>query len=110
MEYDVNDFIGVFDGVFEKEYCDDLINKFEFLSTMNKTQHRVDHGYDPLESYESKCEQYLMNDHGGVKLHLIVGVQKARMTRHYTLKAESITAGKVEMGQPTMTVYRGDAE
>ena len=31
MEYDVNDFIGVFDGVFEKEYCDDLINKFEFL-------------------------------------------------------------------------------
>ena len=25
-----------------KEYCDDLINKFEFLSTMNKTQHRVD--------------------------------------------------------------------
>lgn len=51
-----------------------------------------------------------MNERGGVKLHLIVGVQKARMTRHYTLKAESITAGKVEMGQPTMTVYRGDAE
>jgi len=49
MEYDVNDFIGVFDGVFEKEYCDDLINKFEFLSTMNKPQHRVDHGYDPLD-------------------------------------------------------------
>ena len=50
MEYDVNDFIGVFDGVFEKEYCDDLINKFEFLSTMNKTQHRIEHGCDPLDA------------------------------------------------------------
>ena len=50
MEYDVNYFIGVFDGVFEKEYCDDLINKFEFLSTMNKTQHRIEHGCDPLDA------------------------------------------------------------
>ena len=50
MEYNVNNFIGVFDGVFEKEYCDDLINKFEFLSTMNKTQHRIEHGYDPLDA------------------------------------------------------------
>ena len=50
MEYNVNNFIGVFDGVFEKEYCDDLINKFEFLSTMNKTQHRIEHGCDPLDA------------------------------------------------------------
>ena len=50
MEYDINDFIGVFDGVFEKEYCDDLINKFEFLSTMNKTQHRVERGYNAVDA------------------------------------------------------------
>ena len=50
MEYDVNDFIGVFDGVFEKEYCDDLINKFEFYSTINKTQRRVEDGYNPVDA------------------------------------------------------------
>ena len=50
MEYDVNDFIGVFDGVFEKEYCDDLINKFEFYSTINKTQRRVEDGYNPVNA------------------------------------------------------------
>ena len=50
MEYDVNDFIGVFDGVFEKEYCDDLINKFEFYSTINNTQRRVEDGYNPVDA------------------------------------------------------------
>ena len=50
MKYDVNDFIGVFDDVFEKEYCDDIINKFEFFSTMNKTQHRVERGYSAVDA------------------------------------------------------------
>ena len=50
MECDINDFIGVFDGVFEKEYCDDLINKFEFYSTINKTQRRVEDGYNPVNA------------------------------------------------------------
>ena len=50
MEYDINDFIGVFDGVFEKEYCDDLINKFEFYSTINKTQRRAEDGYNPVNA------------------------------------------------------------
>ena len=50
MEYDINDFIGVFDGVFEKEYCDDLINKFEFYSTINQTQHRAESGYNPVDA------------------------------------------------------------
>lgn len=67
---------------------------------------KTHHGYDPLESYEPKCEQYLMNDHGGVKLHLIVGVQKARMTRHYTLKAEPLVM-KAEVGQVEIKVERG---
>ena len=38
MEYDVNDFIGVFDGVFEKEYCDDLINLLEERKQMTDRQ------------------------------------------------------------------------
>ena len=50
MKYDVNDFIGVFDDVFEKEYCHDIINKFEFFSTMNKTQHRAERGYSAVDA------------------------------------------------------------
>ena len=47
MKYDINDFIGVFDGAFEKEYCDRLINAFEICVEMNKTISRVDYGYEP---------------------------------------------------------------
>ena len=45
MKYDINDFIGVFDGAFDKEYCDSLINIFEVSAEMNKTISRVDYGY-----------------------------------------------------------------
>ena len=60
MECDINDFIGVFDGVFEKEYCDDLINKFEFLSTLNKTEHRVERGYNAVDA--DNYMYYIMDD------------------------------------------------
>ena len=42
MEYNLDDFIGVFDGAFDKEYCDSLIDKFEFLSKMGKTKSRAE--------------------------------------------------------------------
>ena len=50
MKYDINDFIGVFDDVYEKEYCDSLINAFELSVEMNKTVKRVDHGYNPQQA------------------------------------------------------------
>ena len=50
MKYDINDFIGVFDDVYEKEYCDSLINAFELSVEMNKTVKRVDHGYSPQQA------------------------------------------------------------
>ena len=50
MKYDINDFIGVFDDVFEKEYCDSLINAFEVSAELNKTVKRVDNGYTPKDA------------------------------------------------------------
>ena len=50
MKCDIDDFIGVFDDVFEKEYCDSLINAFEVSAELNKTVKRVDHGYNPQQA------------------------------------------------------------
>ena len=50
MKYDINDFIGVFDDVFEKEYCDRVIRAFEISVDMNKTIKRSDHGYSPKQA------------------------------------------------------------
>ena len=50
MKCDIDDFIGVFDDVFEKEYCDSLINAFEVSAEMNKTVKRVDNGYTPKDA------------------------------------------------------------
>ena len=47
MEYNLDDFIGVFDGAFDKEYCDSLIDKFEFLSKMGKTKSRAEFSGSP---------------------------------------------------------------
>ena len=44
MKYNIDNFIGVFDDVFEKEYCDTLINAFEVSVQMNKTVTRAEHG------------------------------------------------------------------
>ena len=47
-----------------------------------------------------------------VDVHPIVGTQRARYAdrKHLTIAPENVVAGKVEMGQPTMTVHRGDAK
>lgn len=47
-----------------------------------------------------------------VDVHPIVGTQRARYAdrKHLTIAPENVVASKVEMGQPTMTVHRGDAE
>ena len=50
MKCDIDDFIGVFDDVFEKEYCDSLINAFEVSAELNKTVKRVDNGYTPKDA------------------------------------------------------------
>ena len=47
MEYNLDDFIGVFDGAFDNEYCDSLIDKFEFLSKMGKTKSRAEFSGSP---------------------------------------------------------------
>ena len=60
MKYDINDFIGVFDDVFEKEYCESLINTFELSVEMNKTVKRVDHGYNPQQA--NNTMYYIAND------------------------------------------------
>ena len=60
MKYDINDFIGVFDDVFEKEYCESLINAFELSVEMNKTVKRVDHGYNPQQA--NNTMYYVAND------------------------------------------------
>lgn len=61
------------------------------------------HGYDPLEWYENKSQRFRMNDHG-VNVHLVAGVQKVRLTMHYVMKAEGVSAGKPEVGSPEVTV------
>ena len=60
MKYNINDFIGVFDDVFEKEYCESLINTFELSVEMNKTVKRVDHGYNPQQA--NNTMYYIAND------------------------------------------------
>ena len=60
MKYDINDFIGIFDDVFEKEYCESLINTFELSVEMNKTVKRVDHGYNPQQA--NNTMYYIAND------------------------------------------------
>lgn len=72
-----------------------------------KGDFKMHHGYDSLENYEPQCEQYVMNDRDGVKLDLIVGLQKARMTRHSTLKVDDVTSLKAEVGQVEIKVERG---
>ena len=50
MKYEINDFIGVFDDVFDKEYCDSLIRFFETCVDMNATVDRGDIGYEPMSA------------------------------------------------------------
>ena len=68
---------------------------------------KTHYGYDLLESYEPKCEQYVMNDRGSSKLHLIFGVQKARIIRHYYLKVDDIISMNTEVRQVEIKVMRG---
>ena len=60
MKYDINDFIGVFDDVYDKEYCDSLINAFELSVEMIKTVKRVDHGYNAQQA--NNTMYYIAND------------------------------------------------
>ena len=50
MKCDINDFIGVFDDVYEKEYCHQVIRAFELSVEMNKSVKRVDYGYTPKQA------------------------------------------------------------
>ena len=41
-DFYIEDFVGVFDGYFSPEYCDDLINYYEWCKKNNRTWNRAD--------------------------------------------------------------------
>ena len=42
MNYEIDNFIGTFDNVFDEQYCKSIIDHFEKLNNFHKTQKRAD--------------------------------------------------------------------
>ena len=59
--------------------------------------------FDPVEKYEEKAESLSVRKDSN-KVHLIVGVQKVRSPRNYTLKVEDTLAMKAEVGRVEIEV------
>jgi hypothetical protein len=60
MNYEIDDFVGIFHNVLDERYCDDLVQYYENLNQLNKTTNRQ--RYSGVSSSSIQNDLYYMID------------------------------------------------